>query len=99
MSLVWSDAALEDLLSLYTYIAQDNPEQAQRVIETITRAADGLLTFPWLGKESDVAGLRERTLSRLPYTIVYRVVEDRRAEGTESIIEIARALHDRQNWP
>jgi plasmid stabilization system protein ParE len=44
-------------------------------------------------------GLRERVLVWLPYTIVYRVVEDRRDEGRELIVEIARVLHNRQEWP
>lgn len=99
MSLRWSDAALADLVSHHDYIARDSDEQARRVVQTILDAADGLLVFPQLGKASDVAGLRERVLARLPYTIVYRVVEDRRDEGVEPIIEIARVLHDRQKWP
>ncbi len=99
MSVRWSDAALADLIGHHDYIAQDSPEQARKVVQAILDAADGLLIFPQLGKASEVAGLRERVLARLPYTIVYRVLDDRRDEGREPIIEIARVLHGRQEWP
>ena len=99
MSLIWSDVALTDLTGHFDYIAQDSPEQARKAIGTILDAADGLLTFPLFGRESEVAGLRERVLSRLPYIIVYRIIEDRRDEGNEPVIEIARVLHGRQQWP
>ncbi len=99
MSLRWSDAALEDLIGHHDYIARDSEEGARKVVQTILDAADGLLIFPQLGKASEVAGLRERVLARLPYTIVYRVIEDRREEGREPVVEIARVLQDRQEWP
>jgi len=99
VSLRWSDAALEDLIGHHDYIARDSEEGARKVVQTILDAADGLLIFPQLGKASEVAGLRERVLARLPYTIVYRVIEDRREEGREPVVEIARVLQDRQEWP
>ena len=99
MSVRWSDAALEDLVGHYDYSAQDSPEQARRVVQAILEATDGLLTFPQLGKASEVAGLRERVLAGLPYIIVYRVAEARHEEGGEPIIETARVLYGRQQWP
>jgi len=99
VSLRWSDAALADLIGHHDYIAHDSAEGARKVVQAILDAADGLLIFPQLGKASEVAGLRERVLARLPYTIVYRVIEDRREEGREPVVEIARVLHNRQEWP
>jgi len=32
------------------------------------------------------------------YTIVYRVVEGRRDERREPVVEIARVLHNRHEW-
>jgi len=99
VSLRWSDAALADLIGHHDYIARDSAEQARKVVQAILDAADGLLIFPQLGKASEVADLRERVLVRLPYTIVYRVVEDRRDEEREPVVEFARVLHNRQEWP
>jgi plasmid stabilization system protein ParE len=99
VSLRWSDAALADLIGHHDCIARDSEEGARKVVQAILDAADGLLIFPQLGKASEVAGLRERVLARLPYTIVYRVVEDRRDEGREPVVELARVLHNRQEWP
>ncbi len=98
MSLRWSDAALADLIGHHDYIARDSEEGARKVVQAILDAADGLLIFPQLGKASEVAGLRERVLVRLPYTVVYRVIEDHRDEGREPVVEIARVLHNRQEW-
>jgi len=102
MSLHWSDAALADIGAHHDYIARDSPEQARKVVQAILDASDGLLTFPQLGKASEVAGLRERVLARLPYTIVYRVVADRHEDSKDRMepsIEIVRVPHNRQEWP
>lgn len=93
MSLVWSDPAIDDLQGIYTYIAQDNAAQAERVIRALTRAAEGLVAFPFVGHASkDVEGERERPLSRWKYTLIYRVVADRRDRGGEADIQIVRVL-------
>ena len=91
--------ALADLIGHHDYIARDSEEGARKVVQAILDAADGLLVFPQLGKASELEGLRERVLARLPYTVVYRVIEDRREEGQEPVVEIARVLHSRQEWP
>lgn len=93
MALIWSDPAVEDLQSIYTYIVRDSATQAERVVRTLTRAAEGLVTLPFVGHASkDVEGERERPLGRWNYTLIYRVVADRRAEGGEADIEIVRVL-------
>lgn len=93
MALIWSDPAIEDVQVIYTYIARDSATQVERVVHTLTRAAEGLVTLPFIGHESkDVAGERERPLSRWNYTLIYRVIADRREEGGEAEIEIVRIL-------
>jgi toxin ParE1/3/4 len=93
MALIWSDPAVDDLQNIYAYIARDSTTQAERVVRTLTRAAEGLVTLPFVGRESrDVEGERERPLSRWNYTLIYRVVADRRTEGGGAEIEIVRVL-------
>lgn len=93
MALIWSDPAIEDLQRIYAYIARDSEKQAERVIRALTRSAEGLVTLPFVGSASkDVEGQRERPLSRWNYTLSYRVIADRRAEGGEAEIAIVRVL-------
>ena len=93
MALVWSDPAIVDMQGIYMYIARDSTQQAERVVRALTRAAEGLVPLPFVGHESkDVEGERERPLSRWNYTLIYRVIADRRAEGGEAEIEIVRVL-------
>ena len=59
-NLRYTDSAEGDLLDAWLYIAADNPEAADRVIETIEQEARLLLTHPGLGRERPelAAGLR-----------------------------------------
>jgi plasmid stabilization system protein ParE len=93
VALRWSDPAVDDLCAIHAYIARDSQKQAERVVQTLLQAAEGLVSMPWIGHPSrDVEGERERPLSRWNYTVIYRVVLDRRAEGGEADIEIVRIL-------
>jgi plasmid stabilization system protein ParE len=100
MSLIWSDPAIDDLERIYAYIVRDSAKQAERVVQTLARAAEGLVALPFIGHMSkDVEGTRERPLSRWNYTLIYRVAADRRAVGGEAEIEIIRVLGPGQQYP
>jgi plasmid stabilization system protein ParE len=93
MALIWSEPAIEDLLGIHAYIARDSVQHADRVVQAITRAAEGLVTFPFVGRVSkDVAGERERPLSRWGYLLIYRILADHRAAGGKADIAIVRIL-------
>lgn len=93
MTITWAPAALDDLTNAYTYIAADSPDNAERVVRAIVRAAEGLTEFPSIGRAGTLPGTRERLLSRYRYKIVYRIQEQ------EDQIEIVRVIHMAQNWP
>lgn len=100
MALIWSDPATQDLERIHTFIARDSAKQAERVVRTLMRAAEGLVTLPFVGRRSkDLEGVRERPLSRWNYTLIYRVVADQHAEGGEARIEIMRILGPGQQRP
>lgn len=89
----WSDPAIDDIQGIHSSIARDSATQAERVVYTLVRAAEGLVTLPFTGRASkDVEGERERPLSRWNYTVIYRVIADRRAQGGEAEIEIVCIL-------
>ena len=100
MPLIWSDPAIDDLAGIYTYIARAGARQAERVLRTLSRAAEGLVTLPFVDHMStELEGTRERPLSRWPYSLIYCVVADRRARGGEAEIEIIRVLGPEQQRP
>jgi len=93
MPLIWSDPSIDDLERIPAYIARDSARQAERVVRTITRAAEGLVTWQFVGHMSkDVEGTRERPLSRWNYSLIYRVITDRRLQGEGAEVEILRVL-------
>jgi addiction module RelE/StbE family toxin len=84
-------AAEEDIAAIYAYYAERAPDLAGRVSRAIIGAIDGLVDFPLMGREGKVPNTRERIMTRYPYRIVYRVVDEQ--------VFILRVLHQRQNWP
>ncbi|ULJ74600.1 type II toxin-antitoxin system RelE/ParE family toxin (plasmid) [Rhizobium gallicum] len=59
MRLVWSQYALDDRDSIFSYIEAENPRAAVHVDEEVVRAARRLLEFPESGRPGRIAGTRE----------------------------------------
>lgn len=43
----WTDTAVQHLSAIYTYIAQNSPGYAQRLIDRLTRRSNKLPSFPY----------------------------------------------------
>lgn len=86
-------AAEIDLESIWLYIAEDNPQAADRVFEAAQTTFDTLLEQPKLGKvfeskRKKLKGIRFFPISHYPkYIIYYRETSDG--------IEVIRVLHSR----
>ena len=91
MRIIWTPPALRDLAAVRAYLAQFNPDAAQRQITLIVKAASALTQFPNIGRPGRRAGTRELVVSHTPYLLPYRLNADR--------IEILRVLHASQRWP
>lgn len=84
-------SASSDLEQICEHIDIDNPEAATRVANTVYKACEGLIAFPYKGRMSiRMMGWRELVLSPLPYLVIYRV--------TDQSIEIGRIFHGAQDW-
>lgn len=46
MRVVWSPAALLEILDIYNYIAADNPQAASRLADTLINLGNSLETSP-----------------------------------------------------
>ena len=85
--------ALEDLFEIWSYIARDNVEAADRVEESVHKACDMLAEGPWRGKvRKDLTSLPLRfwTVQHYPnYIVVYN--------PRTNPLQIIRILHGARN--
>ncbi|MEM9101852.1 MAG: type II toxin-antitoxin system RelE/ParE family toxin [Pseudomonadota bacterium] len=88
--IVWHRLARADLLAIVTYIAEENPDAAQRIKDNIESKVQHLLQFPHLGPKGRVEGTREFVVST-NYILVYQDLPE--------TIRILRVLHAAQQWP
>jgi|SRR5215471_5129938 len=91
MQLIWAPQSTIDLLEIWTFIAQDDPNAADRIVSAVEAAADMLVKFPRMGRRGRSHGTRELPIVRTPYPVVYRV------SGEE--VQIARVIHGARDWP
>lgn len=91
---LWSRDALDDLKRQLVYIAADDPIAAHQVIDRLRNAAAQLEDFA-TGRPGRVVGTYEKSVTGLPYVIVYEIVP---SDGDE-IIAILRVIHTARDWP
>ena len=92
MRLRWTRHAERDLDGIASYIGQDSPAAAARVVlELIDHVEANLPQRPAIGRPGRVLGTRELVIGGLPYIVPYRV--------REKDIEILRVLHTSRRWP
>ncbi len=92
MRVEWSTRAVSDLKAISEYIEQDrNLETANRITRTIYDAVQSLRAMPHRGREGRVRDTRELLVPRLPYILVYRLLEER--------IMVLNVVHGAQRWP
>jgi len=90
MKVHWTDTADGHLEAIHTYIAQDSPEYAQRMVDRLTRRSQQIADFPLSGRrvpEYDMDQIRE--VIEGPYRIVYHIKPDQ--------IDVLAVLHGAQN--
>jgi addiction module RelE/StbE family toxin len=67
--------ALAQLDNIFAYIAVHSQPSAHRVIARIKRSIDQLADFPYSGRRSEIADIRELPIVRYPYIVFYAVDE------------------------
>jgi addiction module RelE/StbE family toxin len=88
----WTRRAERDLDEIASYIGQDSPAAAARVVlELIDHVEANLPGHPAIGRPGRVLGTRELVIGGLPYIVPYRV--------RENDIEVLRVLHTSRRWP
>ena len=92
MNIVWSPEAIQDLISLRAYIAEESPAGARRIVARILHDVEHLLPDnPQMGRPGRVSGTRELVLPQTPYIVPYRV--------QRFTLQILRVFHGARRWP
>ena len=88
-----SSEAENDLLSIWLYIAADQPINADRFLDKLLVAIERLAEFPWLGVEREelANGVRSFYVDRY---VIYYVVSD----ASLSIVRVLSADMDSQQY-
>jgi addiction module RelE/StbE family toxin len=88
--LEWKKQARQDLISIIEYIAEDSPDNADKLADEIEDKAKGLLLQPEIYRAGRMRGTREM-VARPHYIGICRVKKD--------LVEILRVKHTAQQWP
>ena len=91
MKIKWVRLALDDLRKIDTFISNDNPSAAKKVLALIWETTQLLKEHPQIGRPGRVAGTRELVISDTPFIVPYRVISDE--------IQILRVIHGARHWP
>ena len=86
-----SDAARSDLDEIWSYIAQDNVDAADRFLRAIVSRFPKLAVMPQIGRAREELSPRLRSFPVGRYIIFYRPMENG--------VEIARVLHGARDFP
>jgi len=91
MRLRWLRTALRNLDDEATYISEDDPAAATRVVQRVMQAVALLEAQPGIGRPGRVPGTRELLVPRTRYVVPYRV--------RGQTIEILRVFHTSRRLP
>lgn len=83
--------AEEDLIDIWSYIAEESPIQADKFLDKLQRNLEKLVVLPEMGRERPEIKKDLRSFVFKPYVIFYRKVK--------SGIEIIRVLHGARDIP
>jgi toxin ParE1/3/4 len=86
---IFTRAAREDLIDIWTHVAMDDPVAADSVLDRLDEAASNLIQHPEMGPARDDIRPGLRYLVSGSYLLLYRILGDD--------IEIVRAVHGRRD--
>jgi toxin ParE1/3/4 len=89
MTVRWTQAGLVDLEALHAFIASENRQAADRMVDSILSGLETVCRFPDCGRPGTrVKGTRELVL--YPYLVVYRI--------RSSVVEVLSIIHGSRKW-
>ena len=91
MRIRWLRAAKKNLDDAASYIAQDDPETAQKMYANIRKSVEMLIHHPDMGRPGRIFGTRELVITNYPFIVPYRIKKNE--------IQIIRVFHTSQQLP
>jgi plasmid stabilization system protein ParE len=91
MRAVYLKRALHDLLWWREYYEKVFPEGKDKAEKQFDKTIAMLLGNPYLGHPTDEPGVREFSIPRMPFSLIYRI------DG--EVLRIARVADQRSKWP
>ena len=96
MNIRVTEDAADDVENIKARITRDDGAAAERVVEQIRATIRVLGELPHLGHDGIVDGTYERTVSRTPYVIVYRI--DLGSTDELVILRVPRSSQERSSY-
>ncbi|HBM2944856.1 type II toxin-antitoxin system RelE/ParE family toxin [Klebsiella michiganensis] len=91
MEIKWLRKAIANLEAEFRYIAEDDPQAAERFVNEAWRLTQLLKEQPAMGREGRVPETRELILHNYPYIIPYRV--------RNNTVQLLRVFHTHRKLP
>lgn len=88
----YSRRADSDLIEIWTYIAADNPNAADRHIEKLSETFEATSGFPDKGRPAPELSENHRVLTYGSYLLIYEI--DRK----NKVLTLVRVLHAARDW-
>jgi plasmid stabilization system protein ParE len=82
---------LARLLATGNWIAEDDPDAAERTVARLSSAVDVIAEHSAIGRSGRLPGTRELMIGDIPSSVVYRV--------NSADIEILTIIHTSMQWP
>ena len=90
-SVVWSKASLDSLETIYNFISENSPQNAEMVVDTLLNLGDDLAKFPERNPREPLYNDESiRYFPKWNFKIVYRIEENR--------ILIINIYSTKMNW-
>ena len=87
----WSNRAIADIVDIITYILTDSSRAAEGVSMRIRETGNALGHFA-TGHPGRIGGTYEKSVSGLPYIILYSLIDGDRS------VSILRVIHSSRDW-
>ena len=88
----WSETAIDPYESAIDYLAERNPDAAERLAERTQTTIEGLARRP-IGRPGQREGTYEKSVLRTAYLVIYSLVG-----GSDGQLRILRIYHTAQDW-
>lgn len=90
LTLIWSEAALDDLAAITHYISERNLSAANKLQDEIEACAERLPSHPYLYRPGRASGTREAVVHP-NYILIYEIEVD--------AVVIRNVVHSRREYP